>query len=79
MYFNHDILLLRSHQTPKYTNQHLPSSFDLYIECEEVKSVVVRITNGRVSARSGRVGDRSLNGLPAENNVGGQGLVNGVS
>jgi hypothetical protein len=64
---------------PKYTNQHLLNSFDLYIECEEVKSVIVRITNGRVSARSGGVRGRSLNGLPAENNVGGQGLVIGVS
>lgn len=51
----------------------------MYIEGEEVRVVVVRITDGRVSDWKGGVRDWSLSGLPVENDVAGQGLVNGVS
>ncbi|KAF8854995.1 pyridoxamine 5'-phosphate oxidase [Acephala macrosclerotiorum] len=51
----------------------------MYIEGEEVRVVVVRITDGRVSDWKGGVRDWSLSGLPAGNDVGAQGLVNGVS
>jgi hypothetical protein len=49
----------------------------MYIEGEEVRVVVVRITDGRVSDWKGGVRDWSLVG-EGENNVGGEGLVNGV-
>ncbi|KUJ13976.1 uncharacterized protein LY89DRAFT_687291 [Mollisia scopiformis] len=51
----------------------------MYIEGEEVRVVVVRITDGRVSDWKGGVRDWSLSGLEVENDVGAQGLVNGVS
>lgn len=50
-----------------------------YIESEEVRVVVVRITDGRVSDWKGAVRDWSLVSASEErNNVGGERLVNGV-
>jgi len=52
---------------------------EMYIEGEEVRVVVVRITDGRVSDWKGGVRDWSLSGLEAENDVASHGLVNGVA
>jgi hypothetical protein len=50
---------------------------EIFIEGEEVRVVVVRITNGRVSDWKGGVRDWSL--VDSEGNNGAEGLVNGIS
>jgi hypothetical protein len=50
----------------------------MYIEGEEVRVVVVKITDGRVSDWKGGVRDWTLAGEEG-NNVDGEALVNGVA
>lgn len=50
-----------------------------FIEGEDVRVVVVRITDGRVSDWKGAVRDWSLVGEEGGNHVQGEGLVNGVT
>lgn len=50
----------------------------IFIEGEEVRVVVVRITDGRVSDWKGAVRDWSLSGQERENNSAGETLANGV-
>lgn len=52
---------------------------EMYIEGEEVRVVVVRITDGRVSDWKGGVRDWSLSGIEVGNDDGGHELVNGAS
>ncbi len=65
---------------PNFWGETQDGGREMYIEGEEVRVVVVKITDGRVSDWKGGVRDWSLAGGEerGENHAGGGGLVNGV-
>jgi hypothetical protein len=69
-------------EAPSFWGEAQDGGREMYIEGEEVRVVVVRITDGRVSDWKGGVRDWSLSGLEGEGGDAAReapaGLVNGV-